>query len=218
MEIFKKLLDITNHLHSSEGCPWDREQTFESLKPYILEEAYEVLEAIDTDKDDKIIEELGDLFYTVIFYAKLAEKDRRFSLQNILEELCAKLIRRHPHVFGQEKAHSVDEVIHHWERIKKNEREKNREESVLDSIPKTLPSLARAQKLVKRMQKSHYSAKVETDKSIDLPHAVLNLIYQAVEADINLEEAFRSLLAKEEERFRLWEKELREKNDSFSSK
>ncbi len=207
MDSFNELLAITDRLHSPEGCPWDREQTFESLKPYILEEAHEAIEAIDEGEDAKIIEELGDLFYTVIFYAKLADKKGRFSIEDVLSHLCAKLIRRHPHVFGEEKARSVEEVMRHWERVKKEEGTSRGVESVLDSIPKTLPSLARAQKAIKRMQKSHYPISLEKTPPDSLQQAVLNIVCESTRTNIDLEDAFRTLLKKEEEKFRAWEKE-----------
>lgn len=201
---FKELLQITDRLHEPDGCPWDREQTFESLKPYILEEAHEALEAIEEGDDAKMIEELGDLFYTVIFYAKVAEKSGRFNINDILETLCAKMVRRHPHVFGKESAKTADEVIHHWDRVKKEEG-KGRE-SVLDGIPKTLPSLKRAQKVFKRMQKSHYP--VQPEKGSDpITAALLKVVSEASEKGIDLEETFRSLLQKEEAKFREWEKQ-----------
>lgn len=206
---FKELLIITDRLHAPDGCPWDREQTFESLKPYVLEEAHEVLEAVEEGDDSKIIEELGDLFYNVIFYAKVADKAGRFSIQDILENLCKKLVRRHPHVFGKETAATIEEVYHHWERAKKKEGGKI---SVLDGVPKTLPSLSRAQKVVKRMQKHQYPVEFERpipEKGKErLAQTLLNLVCEANKEGIDLEDTFRSLLQKEEREFRAWEKAL----------
>lgn len=212
-DLFKELLEITDRLHAPDGCPWDREQTFESLKPYVLEEAHEVLEAVDEGDDQKTLEELGDLFYTVIFYAKLAEKSGRFTLQDILATLAAKLVRRHPHVFGEETAKNSEEVMHHWERVKKEERGK---QSVLDGVPKTLPSLARAQKVLKRMKKNRYPKEFEkTPSGTDsdrLAQTLLNIVCEANQKEIDLEDAFRSLLQKEERRFRDWEKNLQDES------
>jgi len=152
MKEFASLLEVATVLNSPEGCPWDLEQTFASLRPYVLEEAHEVLEAVDTDDDQQMIEELGDLFYTVIFYAKVAERENRFSIKEILEQLRAKLIRRHPHVFGEEKAKSMEEVIQKWERVKDGENASKGRKSALDGIPITLPSLQKAQKLMGRIK------------------------------------------------------------------
>ncbi len=210
---FKELLEITDRLHGPNGCPWDREQTFASLKPYILEEAHEALDAIDEGDDQKILEELGDLFYTTIFYAKVADKEGRFSIDDLLEKLCTKLVRRHPHVFGKEEAKSVEDVKQHWERIKKEEGKNREEKSALDSIPKTLPSLARGQKILKRMQKSQYpfvpsssSGEQKEQNESALAARLLDLVCEATEADIDLEQAFRTLLKEQEEHFRSWER------------
>src|SRR5579863_8504265 len=99
MEQFDSLLRVAERLLGPNGCPWDQTQTFASLQPYVLEQAHEVIEAVDLDNDKKILEELGDLLYTVIFYAKLAEKTGRFSLEEILVSIRDKLVRRHPHIF-----------------------------------------------------------------------------------------------------------------------
>src|ERR1700720_2855460 len=122
MEQFDELLHVAEKLLSPEGCPWDLKQTFQSLQPYVLEEAHEVIEAVDLDDDQKIVEELGDLLYTIIFYGKLAEKTRRFSMEQIVSTVKEKLIRRHPHVFGDVNVENVDEVVSNWEKIKKQEK------------------------------------------------------------------------------------------------
>ncbi len=205
--LFKELLDITNQLHSPEGCHWDREQTFESLKPYILEEAHELLDAIDSNNDPSIIEELGDLLYIIIFYSKIADKDNRFSIDDVLSKLCAKLIRRHPHVFTEEKVASSEEAIDAWERMKKEEGLGPNRSSILDSISKTLPALARAQKVAKRMEKSQYHIDLEKIASDDLAQNLLNLVCEANRKGVDLEETLRTLLRREEKRFRAWESE-----------
>src|SRR5579863_10005397 len=144
MDQFDSLLRVAETLLGPGGCPWDQKQTFASLQPYVLEEAHEVIEAIDADDDGKMVEELGDLLYTVIFYGKLAEKTGRFSLVDIVNAIEEKLIRRHPHVFGEVKVEGADEVLKNWEKIKLEEKGDKRPESVLDGIPPTLPLVTRA--------------------------------------------------------------------------
>lgn len=149
MQAFDDLLAVAEKLHGPEGCPWDHKQTFFSLQPYVLEEAHEVVEAVDGGDDGEIVEELGDLLYTVIFYAKLAEKQKRFSMKEILEAVTEKLVRRHPHVFGDVKTKNEEEIIKNWQAIKQTEKGKKDRKSPLDGIPEELPSLSRLQKMVK---------------------------------------------------------------------
>lgn len=200
MESFKELIEISDILNSPEGCPWDQKQTFASLRPYILEEAHEVLEAVDKEDIGEMIEELGDLFYTVIFYAKVAEREKKFTMRDIIEALKAKLIRRHPHVFGEEKAQSMDDVIKTWNRVK-GEEKKNRK-SALDGIPKTLPSLQRAQKILKKMKSGPQNGGNSTDRGQQLAQAIYAIVQTANEEEIDLESAFREFLSAQENAFR----------------
>ena len=149
MEEFDELKDICDVLNGPDGCPWDKKQTFQSLRPHLLEETHELLEAVDEDDTDKIVEELGDVLFQIIFYAKLGEKSDRFTIQDVIKTVSEKLIRRHPHVFGDLAVENADEVVHHWERIKKLE--KTERKHALEGIPKTLGALARAQKVVGKM-------------------------------------------------------------------
>ena len=142
-ESFKKLTEIMEKLRGESGCPWDREQTHESLKPFLLEEAYEVLETLDNEDFDHLVEELGDLLLQIVFHARLAEEAGRFSIEDVVKKINEKLIRRHPHVFGQKVIRSADEQRSHWERLKKTEG-KN---SILDGVPKLLPGLYRAYRI-----------------------------------------------------------------------
>jgi tetrapyrrole methylase family protein/MazG family protein len=144
METLARLMDI---LQGEQGCPWDREQTHLSLRPYLIEEAYEVLEAIDNDDSAALAEELGDLLLQVVFHAHIAERENRFDLVDCIEAISRKLIRRHPHVFNGLKVSGTDEVLVNWQRIKQSERETGAREGLLDGIPKGLPALAEAYKL-----------------------------------------------------------------------
>jgi MazG family protein len=135
-------------LRGDGGCPWDREQTRESLKPYVVEEAYEVLEAIDEGDAAKLREELGDLLLQVVFQAQLAHEADEFTIAEVIQAIVEKLVRRHPHVFGDASAASAQEVLHRWEAIKRAERQtEHHRPSALDGVPRELPALLRAHRL-----------------------------------------------------------------------
>lgn len=145
----ERLLDIMARLRSPGGCPWDRQQTHDSLRPYVIEEAYEVVEAIDSGPTAKIAEELGDLLLQVAFHAQIATELGEFTFDDVVEAICKKLVRRHPHIFGDVEASDADQVLHNWERIKQEERqsETGKPSSILDSVPKYLPALMYANKI-----------------------------------------------------------------------
>lgn len=142
----KKLEEIMEHLRGENGCPWDREQTPISLKPCLLEEAYEVLEAIDEGSPEHLREELGDLLLQVVFHAQIAKERGQFTLADVIRELNEKMIRRHPHVFASTEVQGVKDVLKNWEEIKATEKEEI-PVSALDGIPVTLPALMRAEKI-----------------------------------------------------------------------
>lgn len=144
---FGTLLDIIARLRAPDGCPWDREQTHVSLKPNLLEECYEALEAIDEADDRKLCEELGDILMQVALHSQLGREDGRFSVGDVLRSINAKLIRRHPHVFGDTKVDGAGEVIANWEAIK---REEKGTASVLDGLPRGMPALALSQSMQRR--------------------------------------------------------------------
>jgi tetrapyrrole methylase family protein / MazG family protein len=145
--LFDRLVDIMATLRSPAGCPWDRAQTSTSLKPYLLEEAYEVLEALEEGTPHKLQDELGDLLFQVIFHAQLARERGDFDIYDILAGTIAKMIRRHPHVFGSAAASTPQEALQNWEEIKRQEKTATQATSVLDGVPRQLPSLLRAQRL-----------------------------------------------------------------------
>ena len=143
-----RLIEVMARLRSQDGCPWDREQNHESLKPYLLEEAYEVLESIDLGDDDELQSELGDLLLQVVFHAQIATEEGRFTIDDVSQAIVDKLVRRHPHVFGDVQVEGADEVVANWERIKLSERRGNyRSDSILHGVPKALPALLRAQRI-----------------------------------------------------------------------
>jgi MazG family protein len=162
-EKFERAVSIMARLRAPGGCPWDREQTFDSIKPYTLEEAYEVLEAIDNRDWDELPGELGDLLLQVLFYAEMAQEDGRFSIDDVLERLSTKLVDRHPHVFGDVKAETSADVLRNWEALKAEEKKKRLEssggklakeeakpESVLAGVSSAIPALLEAYKLSSR--------------------------------------------------------------------
>jgi tetrapyrrole methylase family protein/MazG family protein len=145
------IFEVVARLRAPDGCPWDREQTHESLRPYLLEETYELLEAIDSGDDAKIKEELGDLLLQVAMHAEIAAQEGRFDAAQVSEAEAAKMVARHPHVFGTTAVANADEVLRNWEHQKAHEaRKAGKDESVVDRVPVTLPALAWTLGLQKR--------------------------------------------------------------------
>lgn len=140
-----RLRNIVARLRSPEGCPWDREQTHESLKPHLVEECYELIDAIDAGDDKEMKEELGDLLLQVVLHSQMAFEDGRFSMDEVATVIADKLVHRHPHVFGENKLPDSEAVLRQWEVIKRSEKQERK--SALDGVPKGLPALARAQKV-----------------------------------------------------------------------
>lgn len=204
MDEFNSLLSIAEKLLGPDGCPWDQKQTFLSLQPYVLEEAHEVIEAVDADDDRKMIEELGDLLYTIIFYGKLGEKHHRFSMEDIIKAVKEKLVRRHPHVFGEVKVSTIDEIAKNWEKIKAEEKKEAKPTGKLDSIPPTLPALIRAQKIMKRIRRAGSSLidqEMQVKSEEEIGDQLLKLIFLAELNDVDAESALRRSLSKLERAF-----------------
>lgn len=187
---FTKVVEIMAALRAQDGCPWDRKQTHESLKPYLLEEAYEVIETIDQRDKQKLREELGDVLLQVLFHSQIAAETGSFTVEDVLDTLATKLIRRHPHVFrtgdATEQLSNSEQVLAQWEDIKRAEREAaGNTQSALDGMPKTLPALLRAYQIQAR------AARV----GFDWPHseAGLEQIFEKVAEEIGeLREALAS--------------------------
>lgn len=140
------MLDVVSRLRGEGGCPWDREQTLESLKQYLIEESYEVIDAIDSGDLDRHKEELGDVLLQVVLHAKIREEKGEFTFDDVADTLCDKLIRRHPHVFGDLKVSNSNEVLKNWEAIKAREKKCGRR-SAVEGIPRHLPALQKAQRV-----------------------------------------------------------------------
>lgn len=144
---FQDLLDIMTRLRAPDGCPWDREQDHKSLKRYLIEEAYEVLEAIDEERPDKLCDELGDLLLQVVFHAQIAKENGQFDMSDVAHGISAKMIHRHRHVFGDEEAQTSDDVLDIWEKIKKSEKGFDTQTQVLKDVPANMPALMRSFKV-----------------------------------------------------------------------
>jgi tetrapyrrole methylase family protein/MazG family protein len=148
MEQFKRLLEIMATLRGPDGCPWDKAQTHESLNPYLIEEAYEVIDAIDTDDPDKLAEELGDLLLHIVFHAQIASEQGKFDIEQISRKISDKLIQRHPHVFAEKTDLTPSEVLDRWEVIKQKA---NSDQSILEGVPRNLPALLKAYRIQEKV-------------------------------------------------------------------
>lgn len=229
------LLAIMSRLRDPEyGCPWDMRQDFQSIVPYTIEETYELVDAIDERDFEQIREELGDVLFQVVFYAQLASEQNLFDFQDVLAGISAKLIRRHPHVFGDGEANfrsqslSETEVKENWEDFKQAERETKKRSGVLDDVPRALPSLSRAQKLQKRAARIGFDwpdadgvwAKVEeeltelreavssdsqADIEAELGDVLISVVNLARHLGVDAETAARGANSRFESRFRLME-------------
>jgi tetrapyrrole methylase family protein / MazG family protein len=149
-----RLRNIVAQLRSPEGCPWDREQTHQSLKPHLLEECYELIDAIDAGDDKEMKEELGDLLLQIVLHSQMASEESRFSMDDVATLIADKLVHRHPHVFGATRLSDSAAVLRQWEVIKRAEKQERR--SALDGVPKGLPALARAQKVQTKAARARF--------------------------------------------------------------
>jgi tetrapyrrole methylase family protein/MazG family protein len=232
---FADLVAILHRLRSPGGCPWDAEQTHETLRPYLIEEAYEVLEAIDAGDDAELRDELGDLLLQVVFHSELASERRAFDIDDVTENICAKLVRRHPHVFADVKVGSAAEVERNWSEIKKAERADrgHARSSVLDGVPRAMPSLTRAHRLGEKASSVGFdwseAAEVRRKVEEELAEADAAAASGDIEAfrdevgdllfaiaswarlsDVHAEHALEGALVKFSERFRALEQEFAE--------
>jgi len=231
-------MDLMGRLRSKGGCPWDLEQTHESLKPYVLEEAYEVLEAIDSKNDDDLKEELGDLLLQVVFHARIADETERFNLEDVAQAISEKLVRRHPHVFGDISVTDSDEVLRNWETIKaqeKKERGKPESGSALDGVQGALPALIRAFRIQQKAARTGFEwsgmdeiarkiqeelaelvLAIDTKEEEAIEEELGDLLFAVVAAGrylkVGSEEALRRATTKFTQRFKALESELAREN------
>lgn len=199
-EWFDQLVAVQARLRAPNGCPWDREQTHRSLRTYLIEEAYEVLDALETGDDHKFAEELGDLLLQVVFHAQIAREQGRFAVSDVIREIHDKMVRRHPHVFGRKRAKNAAEVLKNWEQIKAAERKSKHASlkqaagapaSLLDGIPHTLPAVMEGFQLTRRASRIGFDwdsaegvlAKLR-EESAELQHALQSASGQKVEEEM----------------------------------
>ncbi|MCP4762896.1 MAG: nucleoside triphosphate pyrophosphohydrolase [archaeon] len=234
----ERLIDIVSRLRSPKGCPWDREQTHKSLLSSLLDETYEFFEAAELDNPQMMKEELGDILLQVILHAQIANESKSFTIEDVASSICEKLIRRHPHVFGNEKLNSSKEVLANWEKIKKSEKGNKDRKYIVDGIPDNLPALFRAEKIQRRVSRVGFDWKEAGpifDKVIeefnefkeaiqkgDNEHAteelgdiLFSLVNVARYYEICAEDALRLTTKKFNKRFRYIEDKLKKLNISF---
>jgi len=174
---FESLLQLVEILRSPEGCVWDREQTHESIRGDIIEETYEVIEAIDKADTALLREELGDVMFQVLFHSRIEEERGGFTVDDVIGDIVDKMVVRHPHVFGNVDVENSAQVLDNWEKIKKVEKQRVTVRENMQSVPKQLPSLMRAKKIIKKARKDGYE--FDGDKAIS---AKLNVIADSVES------------------------------------
>jgi MazG family protein len=230
-----RLKQIVQRLRAPDGCPWDREQTHESLKPHVIEECYELIDAIDDKDDQGMLEELGDLLLQVVLHAQMASEEGRFDFDSVADVISEKLIRRHPHVFGDTKLATSDAVLKQWDAIKR--REKTERASALDGVPRGLPALARAQKtqskaarvgfdwanaegsLQKVKEEIEELERVETGEKLaeELGDLLFSVVNFARKSKLDAEELLQAATRKFSDRFRKMEALAESRGLSFSS-
>lgn len=157
------LIRIMEYLRSEDGCPWDREQSHESIRSNVIEEAYEVADAIDSGSQEMLVEELGDLLLQVVFHARMDEEAGGFNFDDVCDGICKKLVYRHPHVFGDVNADTSDEVLKNWDALKKTEKKQESFTDTLNSVPKAFPALMRSQKVQKRAARAGFDFDNKSD-------------------------------------------------------
>src|SRR5438876_31110 len=205
------LLKVMAKLRSPKGCPWDREQSHLTLRHHAIEEVYELIDAIEAGDDDEMVEELGDLLLQVVFHCQLARERGAFDFDKVARHITEKLIRRHPHVFGKTKVKNVDEVWANWEKIKRAEKHGTRHArpSALDGIPKHLPALLRAEKLLKKAQRAGLKTGRPLKRTIsrdNLAKQLFDLAQHAQARGWSAEELLRAQTQKEEKVLRKQER------------
>ena len=229
MEEFSRLHETIRRLRAPDGCPWDKVQTHETLKPYLLEETYETLDALDRKNPALLKEELGDLLLQIVLHSVIAAENKEFTFGDVARAVTEKMIRRHPHVFADTKVNSQNDIWKNWEQIKKTENKQ--QDSILDSVPLNLPALFRAEKIQKKAARvgldwtetrpvlekikeeiAEFEQEQNADEFGDILFSLVNL---ARKMDIDAEDALRLSTKKFETRFRKIEKKLRQENKDF---
>jgi tetrapyrrole methylase family protein/MazG family protein len=185
---FEDLLDIMCTLRAPGGCPWDGEQTHQSIRRNFIEEVYEACEAIDLSDDRLLCEELGDVLLQVVFHAKIAQDRGAFDINDVCDTVSKKLIYRHPHIFGQMKLETSEQVLEMWEEVKKKEKQQKTVSESIDQIAKTLPALIYAEKVQKKAAKAGFEIKTDC-KSDDIGDRLFEIVAEARKKGIDPEKA-----------------------------
>lgn len=235
-----RLVELMERLRGPAGCPWDREQTMESLTPFVIEEAYEVVSAIDSGDMEHIKEELGDLLFQVIFLSQLASEKGSFTLAEVIEGSHDKMVSRHPHVFGESTAETPEAVLKQWAEIKKAEKKEKKDEGYLSGVPEVLPALLRAHKISQKASKVGFDWKgveevldkldeevgefkeaVREKKAADMEEELGDMLFTMVNVgrflQVNPEDALRRTITKFIKRFHIVEKAVIQKGDGLST-
>jgi len=231
MEQFKRLVEIMARLRGPDGCPWDKAQDHKTLKPYLIEEAYEVLDAIDSGRSDKLAEELGDLLLHIVFHAQMASENDKFDIEIICKKINEKLIQRHPHIFHEKTEMSKSQVLDQWEAIKQDN---NKNHSVLEGVPRAMPALLKAYRIQEKVgslgfdwkearevvakikeEVAEFEEAFEKNDEQAMHHELGDLLFSLVNLSRHLglraEEALDDTNKKFIERFKYIEKKLAEK-------
>ncbi len=208
---FASLRMLTEVLRGKGGCPWDAEQTHESIRNDLIEETYEVIEAIDNSDKTLLREELGDVLFQVMFHSRIEEEEGTFEIDDVIHDICEKMITRHPHVFSDVQVSGSGEVLENWETIKKAEKDRKTVKESMLSIPKQLPSLMRTRKIVKKAKKDSFSFDVNENDIISLTKKLADSSTEERE-DILTEIIFASVVLSDGADL---EKKLGEKTDRF---
>jgi len=234
-----RLVKIVEKLRAPDGCPWDREQDHESILSGLLDEVYEFFEAVDKKDSYEMKEELGDILLQVVFHSQMASENSKFNFEDVACEISDKLIRRHPHVFGDVNVDSTDEVLQNWEEIKRSEKGKEERKYITDGIPKALPALLRAEKIQKRVARVGFDwddmkpvlDKVEEEfaefrealengdvenANEELGDIIFSLVNVGRHKKIVAEDSLRRTIDKFEKRFRYIEDEFKKENRQIS--
>lgn len=178
----RDLVDIMARLRGENGCPWDKAQTPETLKTFLLEEAYEVMDAIDSGDPKELSEELGDLLLQIVFLSRIGEERGEFKFDDVVNIICEKMIRRHPHIFGEKRLENAEEVLKHWEEIKKEEKEVKSYAETMDKIPESFPALMRAYKVQEKASRVGFDWE-NVDGALEKVYEELNELREVYKGD-----------------------------------
>lgn len=234
---FDGLRQVVSALLGPDGCPWDREQTFDTLKHLFLEECYELVEAIEEGDGDKIVEEMGDVLFHIAFQSKIAEADGRFGIDDVCGGVIDKLVRRHPHVFGDDKLADAADAVPRWDALKRAEMKDDADRSILDGVPKVMPALAYAQAVQGRAARMGFdwdgadgvlqkaveelgeleAAETDSEREGELGDLIFSIVNAARWMGMEAETALRAANRKFYARFTGMERMARERGQDFES-